>query len=56
LERIRDLDTLVVMNDEAHHVHDADLDWHKTLMTIHQGLPRGLDLWLMFRPLRVVRP
>src|SRR5262249_40015965 len=46
LERIRDLDTLVVMNDEAHHVHDEDLEWHKTLTTIHQALPRGLDLWL----------
>jgi type III restriction enzyme len=48
LERIRDLDSLVVMNDEAHHVHDDDLEWNKTLMTLHRSLARGLDLWLDF--------
>jgi type III restriction enzyme len=48
LERIRDLDSLVVMNDEAHHVHDSDLEWHKTLDGLHQRVPRGLDLWLDF--------
>jgi type III restriction enzyme len=48
LERIRDLDSLVVMNDEAHHVHDDDLEWSKTLSVLHQRLPRGLDLWLDF--------
>ena len=48
LERIRDLDSLVVMNDEAHHVHDDDLEWNKTLVRLHESLPRGLDLWLDF--------
>jgi type III restriction enzyme len=48
LERIRDLDSLVVMNDEAHHVHDEDLEWNKTLAGLHRTLPRGLDLWLDF--------
>jgi len=48
LERIRDLDSLVVINDEAHHVHDDDLEWNKTLLGLHRRLPRGLDLWLDF--------
>jgi type III restriction enzyme len=48
LERIHDLTDLIVMNDEAHHVHDEDLAWHKTLMGIHERLPRGLNLWLDF--------
>jgi type III restriction enzyme len=46
LERVRDLDSLVVMNDEAHHVHDEDLKWNQTLMSLHRSLPRGLALWL----------
>jgi type III restriction enzyme len=46
LERIRDLDSLVVMNDEAHHVHDDELKWNQTLMSLHRSLPSGLALWL----------
>lgn len=46
LERIRELDSLVVMNDEAHHVHDDELEWNKTLLGLHRRLRRGLDLWL----------
>lgn len=41
LERLRDLESLVVMNDEAHHIHDDDLEWSKTLMGLHQSLPRA---------------
>jgi type III restriction enzyme len=48
LERVRSLDELVVMNDEAHHVHDEDLRWHQTLMDLHGTLPSGLALWLDF--------
>ncbi|OGW18056.1 MAG: hypothetical protein A3G93_02625 [Nitrospinae bacterium RIFCSPLOWO2_12_FULL_45_22] len=48
LERIKGLRDLVVMNDEAHHVHDEDLAWHKTLMAIHETIPNGLALWLDF--------
>jgi len=48
LERIKSLPDLVVMNDEAHHVHDEDLEWNKTLSGIHQALPGGLALWLDF--------
>ncbi len=48
LERLQGLSDLAVFNDEAHHVHDEDLAWHKTLMTLHRTLPNGLGLWLDF--------
>lgn len=48
LERIKSLPDLVVMNDEAHHVHDEDRAWSKTLLSIHSALPKGLSLWLDF--------
>lgn len=48
LERIRGLKDLVVLNDEAHHVHDEDLEWSQSLLSIHRALPRGLALWLDF--------
>ncbi len=48
LERLQSLNDLVVFNDEAHHVHDEKLEWHKTLTGIHQVLPSGLALWLDF--------
>ncbi len=38
LERIKRLPNLLVMNDEAHHVHDEDLAWSKTLMALHANL------------------
>ena len=48
LERIRELKDLVVVNDEAHHVHDEDLAWSQSLLSIHNALPVGLALWLDF--------
>lgn len=48
LDRLKSLKDLVVLNDEAHHVHDEDLAWHKTLMALHAALPAGLALWLDF--------
>jgi type III restriction enzyme len=48
LERIQSLRDLVVMNDEAHHVHDDELSWNKSLLAIHEALPEGLSLWLDF--------
>jgi len=48
LERVKQLRDLVVINDEAHHVHDEELEWAKTLMAIHEALPSGLSLWLDF--------
>lgn len=44
LERIRSLPDLVAINDEAHHVHDEDLEWAKTLL----GLKDKVRLWLDF--------
>jgi type III restriction enzyme len=48
LHHVRNLQNLIVMNDEAHHVHDEELAWHKTLMTLHRSIPGGLKLWLDF--------
>ena len=52
LDRIKSLNSLMVLNDEAHHVHDDDLQWNQTLLTLHQNLKakdgRGLALWLDF--------
>jgi len=48
LERIKDLKDIVVINDEAHHVHDDELAWHKSLMNIHSSMSKGLSLWLDF--------
>ena len=48
LERIKSLANLVVLNDEAHHVHDNNLAWNQSLLAIHSALPQGLALWLDF--------
>jgi type III restriction enzyme len=48
LDRLKSLKDLVVLNDEAHHIHDEELVWHKTLMALHGALPAGLALWLDF--------
>ena len=40
--RLRDvlgrMEELVVFNDEAHHVHDSDLEWFKAIEDLHNGL------------------
>ena len=48
LERVKSLQDLVVMNDEAHHVHNDELAWHQSLAAIHEALPQGLGAWLDF--------
>ena len=48
LERVKSLPDLVVMNDEAHHVHDEGLAWTKSLLAIHRNLLRGIGAWLDF--------
>lgn len=48
LERVKSLKDIVVLNDEAHHVHDEDLEWSQSLLGIHRALPQGLALWLDF--------
>ncbi len=34
-EVVREIDELVVFNDEAHHIHDARLAWFKSIQDIH---------------------
>ena len=48
LERVKSLKDLIVINDEAHHVHDEKLAWSQSLLAIHHSLPKGLSLWLDF--------
>lgn len=35
---VRDIDELMVMNDEAHHIHDSNLAWFKSIEDIHNRL------------------
>ena len=35
---VRDIDELMVMNDEAHHIHDSKLSWFKSIQDIHNNL------------------
>ena len=52
LERVKRLPNLMVLNDEAHHVHDDGLAWNQTLLALHDNLKRkgkgGLILWMDF--------
>jgi type III restriction enzyme len=48
LERVQSLPDLVLLNDEAHHVHDDILAWNRSLLAVHRSLPKGLSLWLDF--------
>ena len=48
LERVKSLKDLIVINDEAHHVHEDELAWNKSLLAINEALPNGLGLWLDF--------
>ena len=46
LDRVQSLHRLLVLNDEAHHVHDEELVWNQTLVNLHETLPHGLSAWL----------
>ena len=35
---VRDIDELVVLNDEAHHIHDSGMAWFKSIEDIHNRL------------------
>ena len=35
---VRDIEELMILNDEAHHVHDASLAWFKSIEDIHNRL------------------
>ena len=39
-EIIRDIDELIVINDEAHHIHDDKLAWFRSIQDIHNKLLR----------------
>ena len=47
-ERILQHEDLLVINDEAHHVHDDELAWYKSIMSFHTNLiqkkKKGLSL------------
>ncbi len=48
LDRAKSLKDLVVLNDEAHHVHNEQLAWSQSLLAIHRALPHGFGAWLDF--------
>lgn len=35
---VRDIDELMILNDEAHHIHDNELAWFKSIEDIHNNL------------------
>lgn len=35
---VREIDEIIVINDEAHHIHDAKLAWFKSIQDIHNRL------------------
>ncbi|MEX0774839.1 MAG: DEAD/DEAH box helicase family protein [Phycisphaeraceae bacterium] len=40
---VRDIDELMVLNDEAHHIHDKKLAWFKSIEDIHNKLKQKDD-------------
>lgn len=46
---IRDIDELIIINDEAHHIHDENMAWYKSILDIDNRLKQkgsGLSLQL----------
>jgi len=41
---VRDIDELVILNDEAHHIHDKSLAWFKSIEDIHNRLKQKDDV------------
>ncbi len=35
---VRDIEELVILNDEAHHIHDPSMAWFKSIQDIHNRL------------------
>ena len=48
IDRARSLKKLAVLNDEAHHVHDPDLQWNQIITKLHESADGGLRSWLDF--------
>lgn len=38
LDRIKKHKDLLIINDEAHHVHDTELEWYKVILNLHKNL------------------
>ena len=38
LERVQKHKDLLIINDEAHHVHDVNLEWYKVILKLHKNL------------------
>ena len=38
LERIQKHKDLMIINDEAHHIHETELEWYKTILKLHENL------------------
>lgn len=45
-DRILHHDDLLVINDEAHHVHDEELAWYKSILSFHENLLKRSKLGL----------
>jgi type III restriction enzyme len=48
IDRVRSLQKLAVLNDEAHHVHEPELQWNQIITKLHDNLDGGLRSWLDF--------
>jgi len=48
IDRARSLKKLAVLNDEAHHVHEPDLQWNQIVTKLHESADGGLRSWLDF--------
>ena len=48
LSRFQNYEDLMIMNDEAHHVHSDDLEWNKAIAKIHSGTQERLVAQLDF--------
>ena len=48
IDRVRSLKKLAVLNDEAHHVWDPDLQWNQIVTKLHENSVGGLRSWLDF--------
>lgn len=48
IDRVRSLQKLAVLNDEAHHVHEPELQWNQIITKLHENQDGGLRSWLDF--------
>ena len=48
IDRVRSLQKLAVLNDEAHHIHEPELQWNQIITKLHDNADGGLRSWLDF--------